>query len=46
MKRKSPYELPTIEIVKLSSVDVVTASNIFGEIGEDGGENDGEWTSY
>ena len=35
------YELPEIEIIRFSSLDVVSTSN---DIGEDDGDNDGEWT--
>ena len=36
------YEKPEIEIIYLNTSDIVTASG-GNDIGEDGGENDGEW---
>ena len=41
MKSTQSYESPEAEIVLLSKLDVVTASN---GIGADGGNNEGEWT--
>ena len=43
MKTKSLYEIPEVEIIRLSALDVVATSN---DIPEDGGDNDGEWTEY
>ena len=43
MKKKTLYESPELEIIRFSQKDVLTSSN---NIGEDGGENDGEWTDY
>lgn len=44
MKTKTLYENATLEIIKLSAVDTITASG--NDIGEDSGENDGEWMDY
>ena len=41
MKTKAPYEKTRIEFVLLSNTDIITASG--NNIGEDEGENDGEW---
>ena len=43
MKKKTLYESPEAEIIHLSALDVVSTSN---DIGEDSGDNDGEWTEY
>ena len=43
MKIKTLYESPEAEIIRLSKMDVVATSN---DIGEDSGDNDGEWTEY
>ena len=41
--KKNSYKDPEIEIIRLSALDVVSTSN---DIGEDSGDNDGEWTEY
>ena len=43
MKIKRNYESPEVEIIRLSALDVVSTSN---DIGEDSGDNEGEWTEY
>ena len=43
MTKKALYQLPEAEIIYFSALDVVSTSN---DIGEDSGENDGEWTEY
>ena len=40
MNRKKLYENPEMILVELLSLDILTASD---EIGEDEGDNDGEW---
>ena len=42
MKTKLQYEDPKIELVPLSSIDIITTSG--NDIDIDTGENDGEWT--
>ena len=42
MKVKVYYEEPEIELISFSTTDIVTASG-GNNIGEDDGENDGEW---
>ena len=43
MKNSRIYESPEVEIIRLSKLDVVATSN---DIGEDSGDNEGEWTKY
>ena len=45
MEKKELYTTPKIEIVRLCNTDIITTSNTNNGIGEDGGENDGEWMS-
>lgn len=40
MNRKKLYENPEMILVELLCLDILTASD---EIGEDEGDNDGEW---
>ena len=42
MKIKEPYEAPCISILVLLEADIITSSG-GNDIGEDPGENDGEW---
>ena len=42
MDRKLPYEEPTLLCCIFVSPDIITASG-GNNIGEDSGENDGEW---
>ena len=41
MKKELRYQPLSAEIIHLDSSDVITSS-----IGEDTGENDGEWTAF
>jgi len=42
MEKKNPYEEPEILFVAFSESDIITSSG-GNNIGEDDGENDGEW---
>lgn len=42
MKNKTSYEKPEIELISFSATDILTVSG-GNDIGEDVGENDGEW---
>ena len=39
---KSPYETPEVDLILIANADIITASS-GNDIGEDYGENDGEW---
>ena len=41
MENKEMYEHPALEVVLLENCDIITTSG--NDIGEDSGENDGEW---
>ena len=41
MKKELNYEKPEIELIQLLKSDVITSSG--NDIGEDDGENNGEW---
>ena len=41
MQKKMIYEEPEIKVIAFEGVDVITSSGT--NIGEDSGENDGEW---
>ena len=43
MNLKIPYEKPELLLVVFSEYDIITASGGGNGIGEDDGENDGEW---
>ena len=42
MKKKDKYENPELELILFAETDIITVSG-GNDIGEDDGENDGEW---
>ena len=43
MKKKITYEPPELFMISFYDTDIITVSNGGNNIGEDKGENDGEW---
>ena len=43
MDKKLPYEEPELLCYIFTDIDVITTSGNNNDIGEDTGENDGEW---
>ena len=44
MKKKTPYEVPKIDLIRIFGTDIIATSGDKNDIDEDFGENDGEWT--